>query len=101
MHFKARETRKGVSAQPFGRRQVFASTFMKAGFWPSRVSKPGWNGQVFIRNAAGSFDKVKSGVYIPKEMTQGATARAWEQGTGKLQGRIDHEVRRATRGAVS
>lgn len=106
-HFKARETRRGVSAQPWGQRKVFASTFMKAGFWPKRVDKPGWNRQVFRRTGGTTstgmdkFEKVKSDLYIPTEMTQGATAQAWGQGTRALQKRIAHEIRRFTKGAVT
>ncbi|WP_432347901.1 hypothetical protein WMC41_09830 [Shinella yambaruensis] len=48
-HFKPRETQRGVSAAPRGVRQVFPSSFMKAGWWPKRVAKPNWNGQVFVR----------------------------------------------------
>lgn len=100
-HFKARETRKGVSAQPWGARKIFASTFMRAGFWPKRIVKSNWNGQVFRRRADGGFEKVKSDLYIPTELTRGATAKAWTQGTAKLQGRVNHEIRRVTKGAVT
>ncbi|WP_208986312.1 hypothetical protein [Labrenzia sp. OB1] len=37
-HFDARETGKGVSARPFGRRKIFTGTFIKGGKFPSRVS---------------------------------------------------------------
>ena len=100
-HFKPRETRRGVSAAPFGQREVFTSTFMKAGFWPKRVEKPGWNSQVFSRLPSGKFEKVKSGVFIPREMVRGQTAQAWNTTTARLQPRIAHEIRRATKGAVT
>jgi len=117
-YFKPRETRKGVSAAPRNQRQVFASTFMKAGWWPKRVSKANWNGQVFIRsNSDGysydglrsrgakrsgtKFTKAKSDVVIPVEMINGAAAEAWRQGARRLQPRIEHEVRVMTKGIVS
>lgn len=116
-YFKPRETRKGVSAAPRNQRQVFASTFMKAGFWPKRVVKGNWNGQVFERIGDGhsydglkskgakrvgtKFRKVKSDVVIPVEMVQGAAAEAWRQGARRLQPRIEHEVRVITKGVVS
>ncbi len=75
-----RETRKGVSAQPWGRRQVFGSTFMKAGRFPSRVIAPRLNGHVWRRldTAGRKITQARSGVIIPKEMTSGATAAAFE-----------------------
>lgn len=122
-HFKPRETRKGVSAAPMNNRQIFEQTFMKAGWWPNRVVKPGWNGQVFRRSiysrdgysytsdwssgtrkmvrAGTKFDKVKSGVFIPIQMVQGLAGDAWRDGARRLQPRIEHEVRAMTRGVVS
>lgn len=120
-YFKPRETRKGVSAAPMNNRQIFAGTFMRAGWWPKRVVKPGWNRQVFERIGDGhsytqwfdagrtrfrlrsgtKFDKVKSGVFIPIQMVQGLAGEAWRQGARRLQPRIEHEVRAMTKGAVS
>lgn len=101
-HFKARETRRGVSATPFGKRTVFAGTFMKAGWvWGKRVVKPNWNGQVFRRtgsvtgNGMDEFEVVRSGVYIPREMAQGATEQAWRDSVDKnLEQRMRHEIGR-------
>lgn len=116
-YFKARETRKGVSAAPRNARQVFSGTFMKAGFWPKRVSKPGWNGQVFQRigdghgyaglktrgavRAGTKFRKVKSDVVIPAEMVQGIAGQAWRNGARRLQPRIEHEIRVMTKRVVT
>ncbi|MGJ7040516.1 hypothetical protein J2Y63_003781 [Shinella sp. BE166] len=116
-YFKPRETRKGVTANPWNKRTLYPSTFMKAGWWPKRVVKSNWNGQVFARNGDGhsydglkskgakrvgtKFTKQKSGLFIPIEMVQGATAAAWQQGARRLQPRIEHEVRHLTRGVVS
>ncbi|MDN3719445.1 phage tail protein [Roseibium salinum] len=48
-HFAARETRKGVSAKPFGARKVFSGTFIKGGKFPGRVAL-GMSGHVFARD---------------------------------------------------
>lgn len=117
-YFKPRETRAGVSAAPWNTRTLYPSTFMKAGWWPKRVVKPAWNGQVFKRaNSDGysydglrskgakrvgtAFQKQKSGLFIPIEMVRGATAAAWQQGARRLQPRIEHEVRVISKGVVS
>lgn len=124
-YFRPRETRKGVTANPWNTRTLYPSTFLKAGWWPKRVVKPNWNGQVFKRVGDGhsymftknhpfvksglvkrervgtAFQKQKSGLFIPIEMVRGATAAAWQQGARRLQPRIEHEVRVISRGVVS
>lgn len=122
-YFKPRETRAGVSAAPRGIRQTFPGSFMKAGFWPKRTDKPGWNRQVFVRantdgysyNAVKSnpfvksgqmkrermgtkFRKEKSGVYIPVEMLRGETAAVWDKTAERLEPRVIHHVNRMTGG---
>src|SRR3954452_12132544 len=54
-YFKPRETRAGVSAAPWNSRRVYPHTFMRAGWWPKRVTKPNWNRQVLIRGGGRSF----------------------------------------------
>lgn len=100
-YFSPRETARGVSAAPRGKRQVFPGTFMKAGWWPGRVVKPSWNGQVFRRTGGTTetgmdeFEKMKSGVFIPEEMVRGATLAAWRQVAERdLIDRIGHEIGR-------
>lgn len=93
--FKARETRKGVSAAPWNRRRVYPSTFMKGGKFPKRVPLP-FGGHVFAR--AGSsrlpINKQKSGLYIPKEMVIGQSAAAFYRVAGSdLPKRLAHELR--------
>lgn len=90
MHFKARETAEGVSAAPWNARQVFAGTFMRAGWWPHRVDKPNWNGQVF-RRAGGAtkagkqkFEKVKSGLFIAEELVKGQSLAFFEQASAEI-----------------
>lgn len=111
-HFKPRETRKGVTASPWNKRTLFPSTFLRAGWWPKRVVKPHWNGQVFERAAWArspgpnrkklGFLKVKSGLFIPHEVLRDQVASAWEKGgRTRLQPRIEHEIRVITKGVVS
>ncbi|MCC0033772.1 MAG: hypothetical protein H6887_00740 [Hoeflea sp.] len=103
-YFGARETKAGVRAAPFGDRKIFASTFMRAGWWPKRVIKPSWNGQVFARAGAARFpiEKQKSGVIIPNEMVQGETRDAFRSTVARvLPQRLDHEINRLTKGVVS
>lgn len=98
--FKARETRKGVTAAPWNKRTLYPSTFMRAGWWPKRVAKPSWNRQVF-RRAGGGFENVKSGLFIPEELMKGQAASAWLRGGQTLQRHVAAEVRRVTKGVVS
>jgi len=116
-YFQPRETFAGVSAAPHNSRAIYVGTFMKAGFWPERVAKPQWNGQVFMRLGDGhsynglkskgatrsgtKFQKVRSGVFIPTEMVTGRAADAWNKGARLLAPRIDHEIRQITKGVVS
>lgn len=102
-YFKARETRKGASAAPWNARRIYPGAFMKAGWWPKRVVKPGWNGHVFQRVGASKFPiKVAdSGLYLPKEMVQGEIASAWEKAAEGLQPRAEHIIRQMTKNVVS
>lgn len=106
-YFKARETRKGVSAAPFGKREVYHNTFMKGGKFPKRVALEGTNGHVFtpasaLKKWGRPMERVKSGVIIPREMIQGDTASAFHQATARtLPKRVAHEINRLTGGVVS
>ncbi|MBN9056181.1 MAG: hypothetical protein BGO06_15550 [Shinella sp. 65-6] len=99
-YFKARETRKGVSGAPRNQRQVFAGTFMKAGWWPKRVVKGNWNGQVF-RRVGNKFQVVKSDVVLPTEATTGNTAATFDRGKDALDVRVTHYLRRLAGGALT
>lgn len=105
--FKARETKAGVAASPFGQRRLSPGTFMKGGRFPNRVSIPAFHGDVY-RNLGrgkrrdGSFGHrltlVKSGVYIPKEMITGSTKEAFEKIAGPLlQQRVEAVIRKLLR----
>lgn len=102
-YFNARETRRGVSARPFGQRKVFASTFIKGGRFPDRVGL-GMGNHVFEREGARRMpiSKIKSGVIIPAEMVRGETATAFNTTASRiLMTRMSHELSRATGGVLS
>lgn len=94
--FGARETRKGVSAAPFGKRKVFASTFIKGGRFPNR-SGIVFRGHVMKRQGP---DRVpihveQSGVVIPHEMVTGDTAAEFQRVVRTVMPRrMAHELRR-------
>lgn len=93
--FQPRETRKGVSAKPWGKRQVFAATFQRAGWWPDRVASDKLSPHVWKRlNKTGThITQAKSGLYIPTEATQGASADAWTStGLPVLQTRVEAAI---------
>lgn len=103
-YFSPRESRKGVVAKPFGQSRLFPSAFMKGGAFPNRVSIKAFHGNVY-RSFGRGFRRdgwfgtrltiVKSGVFIPIEMTKGATASAFERTAGPLlQVRIDAVMRK-------
>lgn len=81
-----RETRPGVTATPWGKRVLFPGTFMKGGHFPGRKIVAKFDGHVFRRlNASGSrITQARSGMFIPTEMTKGATRQAFEQTAGPL-----------------
>lgn len=103
-YFKPKETDVGVEASPFGKKTVFAGSFMKGGIWPGGRSGFVAGGHVLHRLGAtrNPVDKTKSGVVIPNEMVKGITASAFERvGQETLSIRLSHHLKRATKGAVS
>ncbi|MBX8827584.1 hypothetical protein HBA93_18410, partial [Ochrobactrum sp. SFR4] len=81
-----KEIRKGVSATPLGKRTLFEGAFMKAGRFPNRVTVGQFKGHVYRRSGYGTrrdnskgemIYQVRSGVFIPKEMTTGETQAAF------------------------
>lgn len=100
--FAARETRKGVSAAPFGQRRIFDGAFIKGGRFPTRVDI-GRGGHVFERAGAARLpiERQKSGVSIPAEMVRGATADVFTSTVERvLPQRLAHEISRATKGVI-
>lgn len=97
-YFKPRETARGVTAAPRGKRQLFVGTFMRAGFWPKRVGKGNWDGRVFYKNG-NLFEDAKTDVYIPTEVMTGDTARTFEESNVRLDARVTHYLKRMGEGA--
>jgi len=78
LKFGARETRKGVSAAPWGKRQVFDGTFMKGGKFPHRVALA-MGGHVFKRLGRARLKIATTyGPAIPVEMVKDASKAAFE-----------------------
>lgn len=94
-YFRARETRKGVTASPRGERQLFAGSFIMGGRFPNRKPAAGLNGHVYRRigKGRGPLVLLNSGVVIPSEMVSGATANVFMQSVeADLPRRVVHEI---------
>jgi hypothetical protein len=92
-----RETRPGVTAKPWGKRQLFPGTFMKGGRFPNRKVVEKFDGHVYRRlNSSGTrITQARSGMTIPTEMTTGATKAAFERIAGPLlQQRVEAAIRK-------
>lgn len=108
-YFSAKETRRGVTAKPFGKKTQFAGHFIKAGRFPlaRRVLPRKLNGHVFEPTGTStrwgrSIELRKSGVVIPEQMVTGKTADAFAQTSAqRLPDRVAYEVRQLTGGVVT
>lgn len=103
--FRARETRKGVTADIPGEagRKLFEGAFMKGGRFPNRVSIAKMGGNVFEREGTARLGivKVKSGVTIADlAMADEATAVFDEVVQSRLPARVGHEIHRITGGMM-
>ncbi len=99
-YFKPRETRKGVSAAPWGKRRLYLGTFLKGGFYPDHRITLKMGGHVFNRVGKNRvpIELQKSGVVIPAEMISGATEAAFNATTERdLPKRFEHELARLIR----
>ncbi|MEN5084269.1 phage tail protein [Bosea sp. TWI1241] len=76
--FGARETAKGVSAAPWGKRRVFAGAFSRGGRFPNRVALA-LGGHVFKRLGKKRLKiAITYGPAIPVEMVKDASKAAYE-----------------------
>jgi len=98
-YFHAREYGTGVAADPWGSSRFYPRAFITSGRSPRRAPAPKLNGQVYTqvsgystrwggKTAAakgglrgGPITQARSGLFIPTEMTRGATAGAFGAGT--------------------
>ena len=96
MFFRARETRRGETAAPWGTRRLYAGSFMKGGQFPNRVDL-GKRGAVFRRTGKGRMpiESVRSGLFIPTEMVTGDSEAAFYGVVSRDLGpRLAHELYR-------
>jgi hypothetical protein len=84
--FAPRQTRRGVSARPWGQRRVFPGTFIV----------PSLGGQVFRRAGRGRLPIVKLwGPSLPREMLRDEVPKVFfEEVRVKVPVRLQHELRR-------
>ncbi|MFN3891989.1 MAG: hypothetical protein ACK4MV_16460 [Beijerinckiaceae bacterium] len=95
-YFGAREVRAGVTAKPWGKRQLFPGVWIRGGIWPKRVTL-NMGGHAFRRtsNKRLPIEGGRSGLYIPEEMIQGTTLDAFEGVVDRdLVARVHHELGR-------
>jgi len=91
-HFKAYQTKAGVSAAPWGNRKVYKSAFMSAGL----------GGHAFWRAGRARFPIERiAGPNVPKEMVKGQSAAAFRAAAAAFPPRLAHEIRAITNGVVS
>jgi hypothetical protein len=94
-YFKPRETKAGVTAAPFGKRELFAGAFMRGGKFPNRVAASRLNGHVWKRlgKSRNPLELLNSGVVLPAEMLTGASAAAFTKVVNDdLPKRVMHEI---------
>ncbi|PYF05022.1 hypothetical protein BJ122_102248 [Rhodopseudomonas faecalis] len=91
--FRSRETQSGVTAYPHNTLTRFPHYFIRGGKWPARVALK-FGGEVKYRAGKSRLPikTAKSGVVIPAEMVQGATADAFQGAAGGMADRIMHEL---------
>lgn len=87
-YFGAKEGGGGVTASPWNRSTFYAGAFITSGRPGNRRPSPKLGGHVY-RNVAGgkwggSITQQRSGLFIPREMTIGQTAAAFEGGSSSL-----------------
>ena len=80
-YLRAKEVDGGVVARPFGKPTLYPGAFMKGGRFPDRKTVSQFNGHAFFRlNKSGSkITFARSGVFIPVEMTKGATVASFHR----------------------
>jgi hypothetical protein len=92
-----KETADGVVAKPFGKSTLYPKSFMMGGAFPDRKTVSKWDGHVFFRNRSSGrhYSFARSGVFIPKEMTTGATKAAFESTAAPLlKERVEAAIRK-------
>lgn len=80
--FSPRETRPGVTANPWAKRVLYPSTFLKGGRFPNRVPLK-LGGGVFVRRfpKGRKIREERSGLFIPDEMLKGQSRAEFDKVT--------------------
>ena len=101
-HFGAREGKGGVTAKPRGQSTFYAQAFMKSGPKGRRRSSPKLHGHAFRntegRKWRGKMAVVRTGVFIPKEMVEGATRATWEATPPAIADQVGRQLAAVLRG---
>ena len=92
-HFRAYQTRRGVSAAPWRNRKVYKSAFIVGSL----------GGHAFWRTGRKRLPIERiAGPNVPKELVKDQVAAAFEAvTTSQLPRRVEHEIRALTNGVVS
>lgn len=98
-YFAPKETRPGVVAKPRGKSTLYAGAFMKGGRFPHRkaITRALTGGGVYQRIGGARFPvrQARSGVFIPEEMVEGESRRAFLAVADRdLVNRLAHELYR-------
>lgn len=101
-YFRARETRRGVTAYPYGQRTVYPGAFIRGGRRPNRKAL-NMGGHVFVNTAypawRGEIEKQRTRIRLPDELVKGETQAAWERVVETdLMPRLEHEINRLAPG---
>ena len=83
-YLKPKESGDGVVAKPFGKKTLYPGAFMMGGAVGNRKVVPKFKGHVMVRTKGRFYTNARSGVFIPVEMTQGATLAAFEKIAGPM-----------------
>jgi hypothetical protein len=83
-YFGAKEAGGGVSARPWNRPSYYPGAFITSGRPGNRRPSPRLGGQVYTNVSGGKWrghiKQVRPGLFIPTELTSGATAKSFEVG---------------------
>jgi hypothetical protein len=88
-YFGAKEGGSGVTAHPWNRSTFYDRAFITSGPRGRRAASPKLGGQVYrgvgaSRRWGGPISLVRSGLFIPTEMTKGQTAAAFDKGVASV-----------------
>lgn len=83
-YLNPKESGSGVIAKPFGVKTMYPGAFIMGGAVGGRKVVEKFKGHVMVRTKGRFYTNARSGVFIPVEMTRGATLAAFEKVAGPL-----------------